>query len=136
MNQPAWRVLRALGVLIFVGLVACGDSESGPHAQPVALHIEAPGFGLPGMFVEVNVGTTMNLEAIPIAPDSTLLEPAVTATWQSSDTNVATISNKDVFRAHCIGVSTVTAVAVVGGRTLSGSMPVGVGTTGANCALP
>jgi len=135
-NQLKASVLRTLGALIAGGLVACADTRDAPQAPPVALHIQAPGFGVSGTFLEVNVGTTLNLEALPIAADSTLLGSAVTAAWQSSDTTVATITNKGVFESKCVGAVTVTAVADIGGHTVSGSIPVGVGTTAGKCALP
>ncbi len=116
--------------------MACGGGASAPQPQPVALHLEAPGFGVPGTFLEVNIGTTMNLQALPIAADSTLVGAPALATWQSDDTNVATVTNKGAFRSNCVGVATITAMATVGGRTISGSIPIGVGSTGGKCVLP
>jgi hypothetical protein len=86
--------------------------------------------------VALNIGSEVSLEALPITADSTVIGTAVAASWQSSDTVVATITTQGVLRAICVGNTLVTAATDLGGQYLVGARAVAVATTGPACAAP
>ena len=105
----------------------------GPATRAVALHVRAAGTDVG---FAMNIGAHVALEALPIAADSTVVSGPVMASWQSSDTVVATITGQGVLYAHCVGHTTVTAATDLAGQHLIGARVVDVATTGPACAGP
>jgi len=122
---------KLFGVWAVTASVACGDTLVAPPIRAVALHVRAAGSDAP--FV-VNVGVELALEAIPITADSVLAGPAVNATWHSSDTTIATVSEHGILHSYCVGTTLITASTSVTGNTVSGMRPVTIATTGPTCA--
>jgi hypothetical protein len=113
-----------------VGLVACHAVIVGPSAQAVALHVRPiPG---DGSFV-MNIGDSLAFEALPVASDSTVVGPAVIASWRSNDTTIVSVTDQGVLQSHCAGSTTVEATATVAGHSLFGTRQVVVGSTGPRC---
>jgi hypothetical protein len=124
-----WRIVAALGTAGLLG--GCREKLVGVQPAPAALHVRVRGSDVP---FAVNIGDTLPLEALPVAADSAVVASAVAASWASSDTLKLTIDTEGVLRTRCVGVVTVTAVAVVAGRRITGRRPVTIGSFGAACA--
>jgi hypothetical protein len=124
--------VRLISAGVIAVLFACGDNFARPAALPVALHVRPVGAD---RAVAVNIGITLALEALPIDADSTVVGAAVIASWRSSDTSVANVSNQGVLQSHCTGTTTtVLATAFIAAGPLAGTLPVMVGSTGPRCA--
>ncbi len=131
MSHLASHGVRLIGVGVVAVLFACGDNVSGPTTEAVALHLRP--IAADGPFA-INLGTSLALEALPIAADSTVVAGPIAATWRSSDTTVVGITAQGVLQSHCAGSTTVVATAPLAGRSLSGTLPIIVASTGTACA--
>lgn len=119
----------ALCTLSLLALAACGSSTEPGLA--VALHLRPLGYE--GGFA-VNIGETLALEAIPVAADSTFIGTAITAHWSSADTAKAVITDQGILHTRCVGTVRIDATGVIHGQSITGHLPVAIGTVGAACA--
>ena len=129
-----WAKRRLLMLTTALVGIGCGDKGSEPGADPLvhtaALYVRPAGFD--GGFV-MEIGDALPFEAIPIDETGARIGTAVTASWRSADTAIATVTSDGVVHSLCVGTTTVTALKDIAGKQVTGTRAVTVATIGPRC---
>jgi trimeric autotransporter adhesin len=105
MKNVATILIVCLCIIVCMGFTGCGGSSKTPSPQTATvtlITVSAPSSLLP-------VGETLQLTATATYSDNSTKDVTASATWQSSDLTVATVSSTGLLTAVKAGSTTVTA---------------------------
>ena len=124
------RFIRPI-LLLTSMLVGC---RSTTDVSPVVALLVRPRGSNEVSGINIHIGEDLPLEALPVRADSTRIDTAIAAAWNSTDTTKAVVSAEGVLHTRCVGTTTIRASASVAGRLVTGQVRVSIGSFGQTCA--
>jgi hypothetical protein len=114
---------QVFGVLALVGIISMGcSSSSTTPAAPSSSSSSSPSSTVSLLLpstLSLAVGDTSQLRTVEVLPDGTTQILTNSATWHSSNTSVATVSESAIVTAVDIGTAMITVTASGASRTMS-----------------